>query len=137
MNILECPIPDWKIMKCEAIRLRLDGIEVFRKLTDEEKEREWNGIGPDRFPELLRMMLSNLHRCVLPAACIHDFDYVVGGTKNDFHEANRRMKKNMKICLKSSRDEFSFLGYHMARFRIHLAFRLVEKYGWFGWKERI
>ena len=134
MNIFTTQIPDWLTMKCEAIRLRLEGIEEFKKLTQEEKDKEWNGIGPDRFPAWFRNALSVLHKCVLPAACIHDFDFVVGGTIEEFHAANKRMKRNMKVCLKDSRKEFSFFGYHLARWRVHTAYRLVEKYGLPGWR---
>ncbi len=126
-------IPDWKTMKVEGFRLRLDGLEVYGMLPPERIEEEWNGIGPNRLPEWIRRVLSNLHRCVLPAACIHDLRFAIGGNKDAFHSANKELKKNMRTCLKASRKEFSLFGYWKEKREINIAYRLCEKYGFEGW----
>lgn len=133
LNSLFASIPDWKTMKVEGYRLNLIGLEVYKQLPPEVIEEEWNGIGPDRLPKWMRVALSNLHRCVLPAACIHDLRFVIGGNKDAFHAANKEMKKNMRTCLKASRKEFSWFGYWKEKREISIAYKLCEKYGFEGW----
>lgn len=126
-------LPGWRELKDDAIRLGLDGIEIFNEFTDEEIEKAFNYIGPDRFPEKLRLALSYLHRVVLPAVLIHDLDYTKGGTKTEFHQANKRLKKNMKKCVRANRKDYTWVGYQFAKVRIWAAYRLCEKYGYEGW----
>lgn len=126
-------LPDWKALKVEAFRLGLDCNGVFKKLTEEQIEREFNYIGPDRMPEPLRVALSYLHVTVLPAVLVHDLEFVVGGSESDFHQANRRLKHNMKICLKDHRKQFTFLGYWWERLNVQIAYWCCEKYGYEGW----
>ena len=135
MRIFELEkLPPWEDMKYEAVRIGLEGCEVFKMLDDETKTKEWNGIGPDSFPKMLRDFLDKLHSEVLPAACIHDFRFVIGGTKADFHEANRELKRNMVKCIRYYRRNFTLVGYWLARVRIHIAFLLCEEFGMPGWR---
>ena len=134
MRILDLDkLPSWKDMKYLAMVYGLEGCEVFKLLDDETKEKEWNGLGPDRLPKKIRDFLDTMHKEVLPAACIHDFRFVIGGSKNDFHEANKELKRNMYKCVRANRREFSLVGYWIARVRIQLAYLLCEKYGYEGW----
>jgi hypothetical protein len=126
-------LPTWKELKVEAMRLRLDCSNVFTKLDDATIEKEFNYIGPDRLPEKIRLFLSYLHKAVLPAVLIHDLDFVVGGSKDDFHQANLRLKENMYTCVKYYRNEFTWLGYHIEKWHIRKAYKLTEKYGYPGW----
>ena len=128
-------LPSWKELKVEAMRLRLDCSNVFTKLDDATIEKEFNYIGPNRLPEMIRLYLSYRHKAVLPAVLIHDLDYVVGGDKADFHAANLRLKENMYICLKANRKEFSWLGYHYEKWCVRKAYYLTEKYGYAGWHQ--
>ena len=111
----------------------LDCNHVFQKLTEAEIEKEFNYIGPDRLPETIRLMLSYMHTAVLAAVLIHDLDYAIGGSKNEFYEANKRLKKNMKLCLKNHRKDFTFIGYWIERFHVWVAYKLCNKYGYTGW----
>ncbi len=127
-------LPDWKILKCECIRLRLDGLDVFNILSDEAIEKTFNYIGPDRMPEKIRIYLSKIFDCVLPAVLIHDCRFVIGGTIRDFHSANTELRKNLVKCLRANRKEFTLVGYWLARIKIQIAYLLCEKYGKEGWK---
>lgn len=129
-------LPSWRELKVEAIRLNLDCNKVFAKLTDKEIEENFNYIGPDRLPEIIRLALSYLHKTVLPAVLIHDLDFYIGGTEEDFHAANKRLKDNMFICLKANRKDFSWIGYHVERWHVKKAYKLCEKYGYTGWHKK-
>lgn len=127
-------LPKWEDMKYKAVLYSLEGCEVFKLLDDETKTKEWNGIGPDRFPKLVRDILDTMHEFVLPAACIHDFEYVVGGTKSDFYESNARLERNMRKCLKINRKEFSLIGYNLAKIKIKISKWICNNFGLKGWK---
>lgn len=135
MRIFELEkLPPWEDMKYEAVRIGLDGCEVFKMLNDETKTKEWNGIGPDSFSKKLRAFLDTLYTEVLPAACIHDFRFVIGGTKEDFHKANLELKWNMDKCLRFYRRNFTMVGYWLAKLRVIIAFHLCENFGLPGWR---
>lgn len=126
-------LPSWKEMKYLALCYGLEGCEVFSKLTPEVMEKEWNGLGPDRLPKWIRNFLDKLYKEVLPAACIHDFRFVIGGNLEAFYSANREMAHNMKACLRKNRRNYSMVGYWLARIRIRIAKILCDKFGWEGW----
>lgn len=126
-------LPSWKEMKYLALCYGLEGCEVFSKLSPEVMDKEWNGLGPDRLPKRIRDFLDKLYKEVLPAACIHDFRFVIGGSREDFLSANRELARNMKICLRKNRRNFSMIGYWLARIRIRIAKILCDKFGWEGW----
>ena len=126
-------LPSWKEMKYLALCYNLEGCEVFSKLPPEVMDKEWNGLGPDRLPKKVRDFLDKLYKEVLPAACIHDFRFVIGGDRAAFLAANRELARNMKVCLRRNRRNFSMLGYWLARIRISIAKILCDKFGWEGW----
>ena len=137
MRIFELDkLPSWEEMKYEAVRIGLQGCEVFKMLDDETKSKEWNGLGPDRLPKIIRDFLDKLFVEVLPAACIHDFRFVIGGTKKDFHEANVELKWNMDKCLRFYRRKFTMVGYWLAKLRVVIAYHLCENFGYEGWNKK-
>lgn len=137
MRIFELDkLPPWEEMKYEAVRIGLSGCEVFKMLDDETKAKEWNGLGPDRLPKKIRDFLDTLYTEVLPAACIHDFRFVIGGTKEDFHTANYELKLNMYQCLRFYRRNFSLVGYWLAKLRVVIAYHLCESFGYEGWNKK-
>lgn len=133
MKTSKCTLPPWQEMKVEALRIGLDGCEVFKMLDDETKEREWNGIGSDAMFKWIRNLLDFLYTDALAAACIHDFRFVIGGTEADFHKSNIELKKNLYKCLKFYKDHYSILGYWLTKIKIKIAVYLCEKYGMPGW----
>ncbi len=74
----------------------LEGLDIAEQFELEELTNIYNGIGPDRFPEVLRTALDKLHPSLLPVAFIHDIQYHVGGTRKDFTAANDLFKTNGK-----------------------------------------
>lgn len=134
MKIFELDkLPPWTDMKYLSILYGLEGCEVYKMLDDETKEREWNGIGPNRMSKKIRDFLDKLYKEILPAACIHDFRFVIGGTIIDFHNANSELKRNMLKCLRANRRSFSMIGYWLSKVKIHIGYLLCEKYGKEGW----
>ena len=132
---LRC-LPSWQEMEIEASRIGLEGCETFQMLDDETKEKEWNGIGADRFPKKLRDALDNLFKEALSAAYIHDLRFVLGGTKKQFHATNSELRRNLKKCLRYYRSHYSLIGYWLTRLEIDIAVHLCNKYGYEGWHKK-
>lgn len=74
----------------------LEGYGLLELYSVEELSRIYNGIGPDRFPKILRDALSALHPTLLPCALIHDVQYHIGGSYEDFTVANKMFGENGK-----------------------------------------
>lgn len=74
----------------------LDGYGILELYSEEELSRIYNGIGPDRFPKILRDALSALHPTLLPCALIHDVQYHIGGSYEEFTLANKMFGENGK-----------------------------------------
>ena len=125
--------PSWQDMKYLALVYGLEGCEVFKILDDATKDAEWNGVGPDRMPEIVRDLLDKIFIDALPAACIHDFRFVIGGTKEDFYNANAELKRNLFKCLKVNKDHYSKFKYWLTKVEILIAVWLCNKYGYEGW----
>ena len=129
-------IPACEHMELLCYSYNLDGTDVFDVLTESEKERTWNGIGPDSFPRWLREWLSKSHFLVLPACYIHDLDFVVGGSKKYFYAANKRLRNNTLKILKLHRSMLGFFKYHAAVIRAYVAWKLCDWFGYRGWNKR-
>ena len=129
-------LPSWKNMKVEALRIGLEGVEVFGMLDDETKEKEWNGIGSDAMSERLRNILDWLFTEALSAACIHDFRFVIGGSKDKFYATNAELKRNLYKCLRYYRRNYSLIGYWTTKIKINIAVWLCNKYGYKGWRNK-
>lgn len=138
MKIFELEkLPSWKDMKIEAIRIGLEGCEVFHLLDDETKEKEWNGIGSDSMSKWLRHFFDSLFVEALSAACIHDFRFVIGGSKDKFYETNAELKRNLYKCLRYYRSHYSLIGYWITKIEINIAVWLCNRYGYEGWRNKI
>ena len=85
-----------KELKNLAEEFQLENREIIGKYTMEELCAIYNGIGPDRFPEVLRTALDKLNPSLRPVALIHDVQFYVGGTREDFTAANTLFKTNGK-----------------------------------------
>lgn len=95
------PTPEEAKIRCaEVHRLGLSVPPIFNEISDAVLGANINGIGPDAFPHWLRSMTTGLFRVFLPAADVHDIEYTYGdGTREQWHEANRRFKGNCEACL--------------------------------------
>lgn len=129
-------LPSWKEMEQKAKQYNLEGLETFNILDDETKEREWNGIGKDSMPKWSRELLDIIFQDALPAACIHDFRFVIGGSKEMFYAANSELKRNLRKCLKANKDHYTCVGYQLTKVKIRIAVWLCNKYGYEGWRNK-
>lgn len=129
-------LPSWKEMKYFAVLYGLEGCEVFQMLDDETKEREWNGIGKDSMPKWARELLDKIFPDALPAACIHDFRFVIGGSKEQFYATNEELKRNLFKCLKANKKKYSWFRYWRTKIEIRIAVWLCNKYGYEGWRNK-
>lgn len=86
----------WEIKKLmeRAIDAELEGTWFFQWYSAEELAVIYNGIGPDRFPDWLRKLLTTSAKLFEPAALIHDLEYFLGGGPADFTAANQRFRTN-------------------------------------------
>ena len=137
MRIFELDkLPTWEEMKYEAVRIGLEGCEVFKILDDETKTKEWNGIGSDAMPKWSRKLLDRIFANALPAACIHDFRFVIGGSKELFYAANAELKRNLFKCLRANKDKYTWLGRQITKVEIRIAVWLCNTYGYSGWRNK-
>lgn len=108
----------------------LEGYGILELFTEQALSEIYNGIGPDRFPEWLRAMLTKANGLFAPAALIHDVRYHVGGTYDEFTASNSEFREN---CLKLVRARY---GWYDPRRYIWTAraLRYAEYCQIFGWK---
>jgi len=112
----------------------LDHTYVLYKYPDEVLIEQYNGIGPDRWPEALRDILSWLLEDVLEAVEIHDMDFFQGGNEEKFHEANAVLGKNVRKLARKKYPWWRPRRYFLKK----LSYKLTEwtdKYGWEGWNK--
>ena len=126
-------LPTWTELRLLVDKIGLDSNDVFTKVSDEVIEREFNYIGADRTPKIIREMLSKFNVEILPAVLIHDLDYVVGGTTDDFFASNKRLRKNMLKCVYYHRKEISIFRIILYIFKAFEFKRICDKFGLPGW----
>lgn len=118
----------------KARNLQLEHVEILDKYSITQVESIYNGIGPDRFPAIIRKALNKLHPTLLVVALIHDLEYHEGGTREQFTESNDRFYRNGKtaaFAAYSWYDPRRYLVWNKARqFR-----NLCQLFGWEGWKK--
>lgn len=83
----------------------LEGREILEQYSASKIAEIYNGIGPDRFPDWLRKLITDTAEIFEPAAVIHDTRYEIGGTKTDFTAANNEFYRN---CCKLVKQEYSW-----------------------------
>ena len=132
-NLTSRKLPSWQEMQVEAMRIGLEGTEVFKMVDDETKKVQWNGIGADRTPKFLRKLFDKLFVEALSAAYIHDLRFFIGGSKLQFYDSNSELKRNLYKCLRFYRKHYSLLGYWNTKIQINIAVWLCNKYGYEGW----
>lgn len=129
-------LPSCDLMESICYNYRLDGVDVFELLSDDEKQSNWNGFGPDRFPRKLRTLLSLHEIAILPACYIHDMDYVVGGSKKQFYESNKRLRKNALVCIKKKEHIIGFFYKNYLQIKLWLLEKICNLFGYKGWNKK-
>ena len=66
----------------KAYALDLENVHILDEYTIAEIGKIYNGIGPDRFPDWLREIVTASAGLFEPAALIHDVEYHEGGTRS-------------------------------------------------------
>ena len=132
MIVTALSVPDVVTLLEKIKELNLDGQEVLSKYSVDDIVRIYNGIGPDRFPEWFRNFLTELNEIILPAALIHDLDYDLGGSLEDFYASNKRLGTNSVKCIKEKFSKYS-LRYWFYLAKVHVFVKICNKYGKPGW----
>ena len=109
----------------------LEGRSILHLFSIDKIRKEFNGIGPDRMGKTYRKILTFLGHRYLSATMIHDMDYVKGGTKQDFHESNKRLKRNLKKILSHLFSRWN-PWYWVERLSIQIIYDICEDVGWEG-----
>jgi len=113
-----------------AHQAELEGLAILNQFSYLELLRIYNGIGPDRFPDWLRDFVTEVNELFAPAALIHDVRYHIGGTFEDFTEANREFRRN---CCTLAEQAYSW--YDPRRYYwLFKAWRFAGYCQEFGWE---
>lgn len=111
-------------------RKKLLGREILESFSVTELVYIYNGIGPDRFPDWLRKIVTEANGLFEPASLIHDVRYHIGGDYKDFTEANEEFRENCYTLVKA---EYSW--YDPRRYKwLFRAWRYAGYCDEFGWK---
>ena len=110
--------------------MELEGAEILDRFTAEAIGKIYNGIGPDRFPDWLRELVTESAGIFEPAAVIHDVEYDIGGTWQDFTDANERFRRNCYRLVKAEYPWWSPLRYAW----LNKARRWANYCQLFGWE---
>ena len=116
----------------KARELNLENVEILDRYSEEEISRIYNGIGPDRFPDWLRKIVTESAELFEAAALIHDVEYDEGGTREQFTAANDRFRRNCYTLVKDRYgwyDPRRYLWMNKARRWSNYC----ELFGWSGW----
>ena len=116
----------------KAYDLKLENVHILDKYSITEIGKIYNGIGPDRFPDWLREIVTASADLFEPAALIHDVEYHEGGTREQFTAANDRFRRN---CYTLVKDRYGW--YDPRRYLwLNKARRwgnYCQLFGWEGW----
>ncbi len=116
----------------KARDLKLENVEILDRYSEAEIAEIYNGIGPDRFPDWLRKIVTESAELFEAAALIHDVEYDEGGTREQFTAANDRFRRN---CYTLVKDRYGW--YDIRRYlwmnKARRWSNYCELFGWSGW----
>ena len=115
--------------------LNLKGGEIAQDFTISEIERIYNGLGPDRFPDWLREIITLANGLLEPAALIHDLRFHVGGTREDFTAANDEFRENCYTLVDAAYAWYDPRRY-IWRFRAWRYAGYCQEFGWEGYTKK-
>lgn len=115
-KIASADIAEVRHLREQCEKYQLEWREILAKFSDEELTRIYNGIGPESFPDWMRMGLDALHPSIKCVALIHDVEFELSdGSEEGFRAANERFRRNgIKIAV----SEFSW--YNPRRYLVML-----------------
>lgn len=126
-----------KILHCITVATQnnLRGRGILNEFTIEEIQHIYNGLGPDRFPDWLRDIVTMANGLFEPAAMIHDLRYHISGTKADFTAANDEFRENCYTLVDAAYAWYDPRRY-IWRFRAWRYAGYCEKFGWKGYNKK-
>ena len=126
-----------KILHCITVATQnnLRGRDILNEFTIEEIQHIYNGLGPDRFPDWLRELITAANGLFEPAAMIHDLRYHIGGTKADFTAANDEFRENCYTLVDAAYAWYDPRRY-ICLFRAWRYAGYCEKSGWKGYNKK-
>lgn len=133
-NLKKIRLPSCRELKASAKKLGLRRVDTLDKVSDETMEEEFNGVGPDSWPALLRDILSYVLEDVLEAVLVHDMDYVVGGDEAEFHDSNKALEDNVRLIAKKKYHFWNARRYFLRELAPKLR-EWTDDYGWPGWNK--
>ena len=116
-------------------QLNLKGKEIVKDFGIAEIERIYNGLGPDRFPDWLREIITLASGLLEPAALIHDLRFHVGGTREDFTAANDEFRENCYTLVDAAYSWYDPRRYTW-RFRAWRYAGYCQEFGWEGYTKK-
>ena len=91
----------------------LRGSNKLLKYSDEALQGIYNGVGPDRWPDNVRRLLTGLAHLYEPAVLIHDVEFKESdGTANGFADTVDHFKANVKTI---QQTEYPFWTWAMLK----------------------
>ena len=115
----------------DANRYDLDGRSILHLYSIGAIKENFNGIGPDKMNENLRWFFTVIGWRYMSAVIIHDMDYTKGGTIDDFHKSNRRLRRNLRKILDRLYHRWN-PWYWVEYLSINIICRICETAGWEG-----
>ena len=115
---------------------RLDGFDFIEKLGVNVLCREYNGIGPEFLPPVLRDKVTAFLAIFEPAALIHDLrNYKSDGTRYAFNYANMEFFINCRKCAARKYPWWNWKRYRAYFIARHLYNFVSGSPGWKAWMD--
>lgn len=78
----------------ECTKYNLEGLDKLEQFSTQELAGIYNGTGAEWMPERARKALDFISKDLLPVVLIHDVEFKLGGSREDFYQANERLRRN-------------------------------------------
>lgn len=122
-------------IRSEARRLGLEAHSSFWTASAEQLTRVLNGMGPDWFPEWLRVKLIQHQGRFAAAVAIHDWAYYLSlGIADEFHAANWQFLRNCRRTVRATVSVWRWSKRAQMMIDADLLYGAVCAGGWPGYK---
>jgi hypothetical protein len=123
------------LLRVEAKRCGLDAPDSFWLAPVSDLAEKYNGTGAEWMCEVSREVLDFVHRELLAAVLIHDYDTSLSdGTTKGFKASNKRFYENCKKISKTKYNAYNPLRY-VWLFKSWRAYRFLKRFGRKAWND--